>query len=371
MPSSSRSFRALVAKTKGEPLKITKVKGQVPLVTPGDPAANVTVRVKYSTINYKDAMVLLRQPGVAKFPLVPGIDAAGEIVSIDESTTKENNDLGFSVGDEVIITGNKIGQLLDGGYSDRLKVQAGWLVKRPSNITLWDSMALGSAGITAMMCIKHLQDAGNLVRYRGTASPVLVTGAGGGLGGIAITLLHNMGYRVVASTRRANELGDYLRHLGADDVIGALDSGSPLGKQVYCGVIDAVGGHTLASALSQTKYRCAVASTGVAGGGELKSTVYPFILRGVRLLGVDSTLPWNCPGYDVEPSAWKMYRQERIELWELLSQHLGPFPASSLRPVVEKTIGLEDVTEDLAQRVISGKVRGRYVIDLGLKASKL
>eukprot|EP01059_Diplonema_ambulator_P004097 TRINITY_DN13788_c0_g1_i3.p1 TRINITY_DN13788_c0_g1~~TRINITY_DN13788_c0_g1_i3.p1 ORF type:complete len:359 (+),score=105.10 TRINITY_DN13788_c0_g1_i3:48-1124(+) len=326
-----------------------------------DPGATVLIRSAYSTINYKDAMVLKGMKGVAQFPVVPGIDVSGTVV--------ESEDELFKPGDEVIVTGNKIGQSVDGGMAEYCKVQAGWCVKCPPGITMWDSMAIGSAGITAMMCVAHLEEAGALHRWKGTDVPILVTGAGGGLGGISIALLSSLGYRVTASTRRKDQLEGYLKSLGADNVIGGLEPAKgPLGKQLWGGAIDAVGGETLAAILTQMKYRCAVASTGVAGGGDLPTSVYPFILRGVRLLGVDSTMPWNCPGYEEDEESWIRYREERMMLWQRLAASL---PMDKLKQIVEATIKLEDVTGEVADRVIKGQVKGRYVVDVHGTGSKL
>ena len=350
-----KPFRALIRSGKDSqaPRLALKEISSMDMLPKQDPKGEVTIRVTHSTVNYKDAMVLLGQKGVAAFPVVPGIDAAGTVV---ESKSDE-----FKNGDEVLITGNKIGQGFDGGYAEYCRVQAGWLVHKPNSLTSWDVMALGSAGITAMMCIDHLEQAGGLTRYKNTSQPVLVTGAGGGLGSIAVSLLSSLGYNVVASTGRVDTLTDYLKELGASEVIGRLPiEQAPLNKQKWCGVIDAVGGETLATAISQTKYRCAVASTGVAGGGQLSTTVYPFILRGVRLLGVDSTLPWNCPGYETDPETWQLYREERQHLWQRLSTELN---TSHLKQIAS-TVKLTDLTEELAAEVISGKVRGRFVVEI-------
>eukprot|EP01060_Flectonema_neradi_P010388 TRINITY_DN17471_c0_g1_i1.p1 TRINITY_DN17471_c0_g1~~TRINITY_DN17471_c0_g1_i1.p1 ORF type:complete len:352 (+),score=63.14 TRINITY_DN17471_c0_g1_i1:49-1104(+) len=350
-----KSFRALIRSGKDAqaPRLALKEFASLEELPKQDPKGEVTIKVSHSTINYKDAMVMLGQKGVASFPVVPGIDAAGTVV---DSSSPE-----FKNGDEVLITGNKIGQGIDGGMAEYCRVQAGWLVHKPESLTSWDVMALGSAGITAMMCIDHLEQAGGLVRFKNTDQPVLVTGAGGGLGSIAVSLLSSLGYHVVASTGRVDTLTDYLKGLGATEVIGRLElEKAPLNKQKWCGVIDAVGGDTLSTALSQTKYRCAVASTGVAGGGQLNTTVYPFILRGIRLLGVDSTMPWNCPGYETDPDMWQFYRNERQHLWARLSTELN---TQHLQQIAT-TIKLSDLTEDVATDVINGKVRGRYVVEI-------
>jgi len=195
---------------------------------------------------------------------------------------------------------------------------------------------------------------------------VLVTGAGGGLGALATALLAGQGYRVCASTGRPEELGPFLRSLGppgAVEVVGRLEHdpvGRPLGKQLYGGVVDAVGGRTLAAAAALTRYRCAVASVGVAGGGRFEGTVYPLILRGVRLLGVDTTLPWDVEGYEREPEAWLAYREERLRLWERLAAEL---PAEALRRCVSRTVGLGEVPA-AAEEVLAGKHVGRIVVEL-------
>jgi len=217
-------------------------------------------------------------------------------------------------------------------------------------------MTVGTAGITAMMCVAHLESAGGLTPAKGK---VLVTGASGGLGQVAVAILAAKGYEVVASTGRAEVEGAALRALGASDVIGRLPRATkPLQAQLWAGVVDSVGGETLATALTHTAYNGAVASTGVAGGGELSTTVYPFILRGVRLLGVDSTLPWNLEGYPQQPHMWEAYRAERLDLWAQVARLLSPATIVRLRTGI---VPLEQVVQS-AQDMLAGKVAGRLVV---------
>jgi len=210
-----------------------------------------------------------------------------------------------------------------------------------------------------MMCVLHLERAGEIKPSHG---PVLVTGAAGGLGQIAVALLAARGFEVIASTGRVEAQAAHLRKLGATEVIGRLEpEPKPLGKQRWAGVVDSVGGSTLASAVAQTMYRGAVASTGVAGGGAFSSTVFPFILRGVRLLGVDSTLPWDVEGYPPEAERWREWREERKDIWQSLGESLT---ADTLGLVHSATIGLAEVP-NYAQQILKGSVAGRVLIDIG------
>lgn len=314
-----------------------------------DPEATVEVDVSHSDLNYKDAMIVLGHKGVVKsWPIVPGIDFAG-IVRASRSPL-------FRPGDAVLLTGNKVGQHFDGGYAERAACQAEWLVPIPAPFDALDAMTVGTAGITAMMCVAHLEAAGGLLPSSGK---VLVTGAAGGLGQMAIAILAAKGYEVTASTGRAEAEGPKLRALGASEVIGRLPKvQKPLQSQLWAGAIDSVGGETLAAVLAGMRYRGAVASTGVAGGGDLQTTVYPFILRGVRLLGVDSTLPWNVPGYPLERERWEAYRCERLALWEQLAQLL---PSDLLARLRTRTITLEEVLPT-SREVLEGRVAGRVVV---------
>eukprot|EP01065_Artemidia_motanka_P024256 TRINITY_DN28901_c0_g1_i1.p1 TRINITY_DN28901_c0_g1~~TRINITY_DN28901_c0_g1_i1.p1 ORF type:complete len:364 (+),score=97.54 TRINITY_DN28901_c0_g1_i1:78-1169(+) len=347
-----RCFRAVVCSEGGAELREFGCTSELPRQ---DPRADVTIRVTHTTVNYKDAMILRGQRGVVpNYPIVGGIDCAGVVVSSDSSE--------WSEGDEVMVAGNKIGQFFDGGYSERLSVRSSWLCTPPPGYSLADTMAVGSAGITAMMCVAHLEEAGGLGRFVGGGedAPVLVTGAGGGLGCCAVAILSKLGYYVVASTGRGEDLGDWLRELGANEVVPRLtyNPKRPLGKQKWAGVIDAVGSSTLAAAISETRYRCGVASTGVAGGGDLPCTVYPFILRGVRLLGVDSTLPIDVEGYPADEGSKQRYTSERNELWLRLSECLPP---DVLAKCTGGTASLDQL-KGMADDVIAGRIRGRTVV---------
>lgn len=318
-----------------------------------DPDANVLVRVCYSDLNYKDAMILKGYSGVVKkYPIVPGIDLAGIV--------EESQSPMFSPGDEVVLTGNKIGQYFDGGYSQFCKVQAPWLVHRPPSFTLQQCMVIGSAGFTAMQMIMHLEKFGNLCTQKG---PVLVTGAAGGVGSTAVALLAKLGYEVVASSSRAEQLENYLKSLGATTVIGRLSEdgrNQPLQKQRWAAVVDTVGGPVLAAALAQTKMQGSVACVGVAAGGTLDTTVYPFILRGIRLLGIDATLPWNVAGYDTDPAVWEANRQERLEIWSRLEQDL----TSHATELMHSKLSTLDELPEWADRILAGRVQGRVVVKI-------
>lgn len=314
-----------------------------------DPEAEVVVDVTHSDLNYKDAMIVLGRKGVVKgWPIVPGIDFAGAVRSSRSPL--------FQRGDPVVLTGNKAGQFIDGGYAERAACQAGWLVPIPAPLDALAAMTIGTAGVTAMMCVAHLESAGGLTPGAGR---VLVTGASGGLGQVAVAILAAKGYDVVASTGRDEAEGPALRALGASEVVGRLPAPSkPLQTQLWAGVVDSVGGETLAAALASTAYNGAVASTGVAGGGELKTTVYPFILRGIRLLGIDSTLPWNVDGYPAQRERWEAYRLERLALWAQLAHLLSPATIARLRTDV---IPLEEVVRT-SHDILAGKVAGRVVV---------
>ena len=318
-----------------------------------DPAADVEVAITHSNMNYKDAMIVLGQKGVVKeFPIVGGIDYAGVVAKSSSSLWKE--------GDKVVLTGNKAGQFFDGGYADRATCRAEWLVAPPPEFDLAQCMTIGTAGVTAAMCVDYLERLGEV---RPSHGPVLVTGAAGGLGQIAIALLSARGFEVVASSGRAEALGAHLRSLGATEVVGRLTAESkPLGKQMWAGVVDSVGGSTLAAALAQCRYRGAIASPGVAGGGELSTTVYPFILRGVRLLGVDQTLPYDVDGYPSDAARWDEWRAERQRMWRILAKSLEP---AALSAIHSATIGLAEVPH-YAPKIIKGEVAGRLLIDMSV-----
>jgi len=299
-------------------------------------AGEVTVAVEYSTLNYKDGMILEGQGRLVRaYPHVPGVDFAGTVLASDSPE--------FHPGDPVILTGWRVGELHWGGYAERARVPASFLVRRPEGLSAKQAMAIGTAGFTAMLAVIALERHG----MKPDAGDVLVTGAAGGVGSIAVSLLAALGYRVAASTGRP-ELRDYLTSLGAAELIDraalAAKPTRPLDRERWAGVIDAVGGMTLATVLTQLKYRASVAACGLAGGSDLPATVIPFLLRGVNLLGIDSVM---CP------------REERVEAWRRLARDL---PLDKLDALTE-TVPLADVP-DLAPRILKGEVRGRIVVDL-------
>jgi acrylyl-CoA reductase (NADPH) len=300
------------------------------------PSGEVTVAVEYSTLNYKDGMILEGQGRLVRaYPHVPGVDFAGTVLGSDSPE--------FRPGDPVIVTGWRVGELQWGGYAERARVKAGYLVRRPEGLSARQAMAIGTAGFTAMLAVIALVKHG----LTQNAGDVLVTGAAGGVGSIAVSLLAALGYRVAASTGRP-ELREYLEGLGAAELIDraalAAKPGRPLDRERWAGAIDAVGGMTLATVLTQLNYRASVAACGLAGGSDLPATVIPFLLRGVNLLGIDSVM---CP------------RAERIEAWDRLARDL---PLAKLEAMTQ-TVPLAEVPA-LAPRILKGEVRGRIVVDL-------
>jgi len=299
------------------------------------PDADVTVRIEYSTINYKDALALTdRSPVVRRWPMVPGIDGAGVV--------EASSHPGFAVGDRVILNGWGVGETHWGCLAQRARLKGDWLVAMPIGIDARRAMSIGTAGYTAMLCVMALERRG----VTPAQGEILVTGAAGGVGSVAIALLAGLGFRVVASTGRAAE-ADYLRALGAAEVIDRAtlsEPGKPLQKERWAGVVDAVGSHTLANACAQAKYRGTVAACGLAGGMDFPATVAPFILRGVTLVGVDSVM---CP------------IDERREAWKRLANELDPAQIERITTVV----GLDDALK-LAPEMLAGKVRGRIAVDV-------
>ena len=300
------------------------------------PAGEVTVAVEYSTLNYKDGMILEGQGRLVRsYPHVPGIDFAGTVL---ESSAPE-----FCPGDPVILTGWRVGELHWGGYAGRARVPASFLVRRPVGVTACQAMAIGTAGFTAMLAVIALERHG----LTPDGGEVLVTGAAGGVGSIAVALLSALGYRVVASTGRPEQRG-YLEGLGAAELIEraalATKPARPLDRERWAGAVDAVGGNTLATILTQLKYRASVAACGLVGGSDLPASVIPFLLRGVNLLGVDSVI---CP------------RDERVAAWDRLAHDL---PLDRLERITE-LVSLPEVI-DLAPRILRGDVRGRVVVKL-------
>lgn len=296
---------------------------------------DVVVDVAHSTINYKDGLAIAnRSPVVRKWPMVPGIDGAGTVVSSTHPAWKP--------GDRVVLNGWGVGETHWGCLAGRARLKGDWLVPLPARLSTRQAMAIGTAGYTAMLCVMALEAQG----VAPGDGEVLVTGAAGGVGSVAIALLSGLGHRVVASTGRADE-ADYLKGLGAAEVIdrAALAApGKPLQKERWAGVVDAVGSHTLANACAQTRYRGAVAACGLAQGMDLPASVAPFILRGVRLIGVDSVM---CP------------QPERRAAWTRLGTELDLAKLDAMTT----GIGLADAIAR-APEILAGRVRGRLVVDV-------
>lgn len=300
------------------------------------PEGDVLVRIDYSTINYKDGMIVSGIGGLVRnYPHVPGIDFAG--------TVEESNDPALKPGDKVVLNGWRVGESRWGGYAQKARVKAGQLVKLPDNIDTKRAMAIGTAGYTAMLAINTLERHG----VTPAAGKVLVTGAAGGVGSVAVALLAKLGYEVAASTGRP-EQADYLRGLGASEIVDRNELSTipsrPLDAERWAATVDSVGGSTLSTVLVQTKYRGAVAACGLAGGRELNTSVMPFILRGVALLGIDSVM---CP------------MPERAEAWERLGRVL---PMDRLDAMTE--VSSMDQLPKLGKDILAGQVRGRMVIDV-------
>ncbi|WP_353643531.1 MDR family oxidoreductase [Mesorhizobium sp. WSM2239] len=296
---------------------------------------DVTVAVEATTVNYKDGLAITgKAPVIRRFPLVPGIDFAGTVL---ESSNPE-----WKKGDKVVLNGWGVGETHHGAYAERARVKGEWLVPLPEGMSPRDAMAVGTAGYTAMLCVMALERHG-ITPDRG---PVVVTGAAGGVGSVAISLLSRLGYRVIAATGRTAEEA-YLRDLGAAEIISRDElSGpaKPLAKERWAGGVDAVGSHTLANVLSMTNYGGAVAACGLAQGMDLPASVAPFILRGVSLLGIDSVM---AP------------RELRLEAWRRIASELDHAKLAALAT----TIGFDGII-DAAHRIMDGTVRGRVVVEV-------
>ena len=299
------------------------------------PEGDVTVQVDYSTINYKDGLAITgKSPVVRKFPLTPGIDLAGTV-------TDSQHPL-FKAGDKVVLNGWGVGESHSGGLAQKARLKGDWLVKLPDAFTPRQAMAIGTAGYTAMLCVMALQKHG----VTPDKGDILVTGAGGGVGSVAIALLAKLGYRVVASTGRMQE-ADYLRQLGAADVMDRAElsaPGKPLAKERWAGVVDTVGSHTLANACASTKYGGVVTACGLAQGMDFPSSVAPFILRGVTLAGIDSVM---AP------------RAVREAAWARLAQDLDTAQLERMT----REVGLADAI-GLGAEILAGQVRGRVVVNV-------
>jgi acrylyl-CoA reductase (NADPH) len=294
---------------------------------------DVTVDIEYSTINYKDGLALTnKSPVVRKWPMVPGIDCAGTVVASESPA--------WSAGDKVVLNGWGIGETAWGGLAQRGRYRGDWLVRVPTPLSTRDTMAIGTAGYTAMLACMAIHEAG--VRE----GDVLVTGASGGVGSFAVAILARRGYRVFASTGKLNEAA-YLQQLGASEVIDRAElsaAGKPLQKERWAAVVDSVGSHTLANACAQTRCGGAVAACGLAQGMDLPLTVAPFILRGVRLLGIDSVM---CPV------------PRRTAAWQHLAEELD----SARLDAITHEISLGEAIE-AGRQILAGSVRGRLVVDV-------
>lgn len=327
----SETFRALLVTKTDDGQKSEIVDFNEADLMEGD----VSVDIAASTINFKDGLALTgASPIIRKPALIPGIDFSGTVTASDNP--------GFKPGDKVVLNGWGVGEGHHGGYAEKARVKGDWLVKLPEGLSLEQAMAIGTAGYTAMLSVLGLEKQG----IKPGDGDVLVTGAAGGVGSVAIALLSKLGYRVLASTGRASE-ADYLKSLGAAEIIDRAElseKGKPLGKERWAAAVDAVGSHTLANVLAQTAYGGTVTACGLAQGPDLPATVMPFILRGVKLIGIDSVMA---------PKA------KREEAWSRLAKDLD---LKKLDAMTTKA-GLGDLPT-LAGDILAGKVRGRMVIDV-------
>ncbi len=301
------------------------------------PEADVLVDVAWSTLNYKDGLCLIGGGGLVRsYPHVPGIDFAGVVA--------ESADPRFKPGDAVVLTGWRVGEIWWGGYAQRARVKGDWLVKLPEGLTARQAMAVGTAGFTAMLAVMALEAHG----LEPGDGPVLVTGAAGGVGSVATAILARLGHEVAAVTGRRAETESYLRDLGAHEILTREEMGEPparpLDRERWAGCVDAVGGPMLARALSQMKMRASVAAVGLAGGANLETTVIPFLLRGVNLLGIDSVM---------QPL------EAREQAWGRIAREL---PMAALEAMTQEA-RLADLPE-LGAAILKGGVRGRVVVDV-------
>ncbi|MFP6713164.1 MAG: MDR family oxidoreductase [Rhodospirillales bacterium] len=301
------------------------------------PEGNVVVAVDYSTLNYKDGLVLKGLGGLVRnYPHVPGVDISGVIESSESSD--------FNAGDRVVLNGWRFGEVCWGGYAQKARVNADWLVKLPDNISNEQAMAIGTAGYTAMLAIMALEDHGLTPESEGE---VLITGAAGGVGSIATAILANLGYQVAAGTGRA-ETAEYLKSLGAASIVSREEleeaPKGPLGAERWSAAIDNVGGPILANVLAGMKYHASVAAIGLAASPKLETTVIPFIIRGVNLLGIDSVM---CP------------KDRRLIAWDRLSKELPQDKLGDAATVVS----LGEIS-GYADDILAGQIKGRVVVDV-------
>ncbi|WP_457646767.1 acrylyl-CoA reductase (NADPH) [Profundibacter sp.] len=300
------------------------------------PEADVTVAVEYSTVNYKDGLCIGPGGGLVRnYPHVPGIDFAG--------TVETSSDDRYKPGDKVVLTGWRVGEAHWGGYAQKARVRADWLVPLPEGLTTRQAMAVGTAGFTAMLAVMALEDHG----LKPDHGPVLVTGAAGGVGSVATAILANLGHEVAAVTGRP-EAAEYLKSLGATQIVPREELNEttkrPLESETWAGCVDAVGGDMLARVLGQMKYGASVAAVGLAGGAQLNTTVIPFLLRGVNLLGIDSVMqPFD----------------NRVKAWQRIAQDL---PMDKLEAMIRPAT-LADLPQ-LGRDILKGQVKGRVVVDV-------
>ena len=329
----AETYRALVSEREGDEVRLAVAERALADLPKGE----VTIRVAWSGVNYKDGLASLPKGGVVRhWPHVPGIDLAG--------TVTESRDTRFREGDEVLVTGFDLGVSHDGGFAEFARVPAGWIVPRPDRLSLRACMAFGTAGFTAALAVRALEAHGVAP---GGGGPVLVTGASGGVGSIAVAMLARLGFEVAASTG-SGDRHDYLRGLGAARILDRAEVSAetrPLGKATWAGAVDQVGGATLSWLLAHMAYRGAVACTGLTGGAGYKSTVLPFLLRGAAVLGIDSVL---CP------------ITERPALWERMAGELKP---EGLEDTIARDIDLDGVPAAL-ESILAGRISGRTVVRL-------
>ncbi|MYL70536.1 acryloyl-CoA reductase [Halobacillus litoralis] len=328
----TKEFHALVVNKTEEDFSVN-----VESLTLEDlPEGDVTIHVHYSSVNYKDGLASIPNGKIVQsYPFVPGIDLAGTVVSSEDDRYQE--------GDEVVVTSYELGVSHYGGYSEYARVPGDWVVPLPENMTLKEAMAFGTAGFTAALSVHRLEESG----VKPEDGTILVTGATGGVGSMAVSMLAKRGYHVTASTGKESE-HEYLKTLGAQEIISreevTPEKIRPIGKQKWAGVVDPVGGKTLASVLSNTKYGGAVAVSGLTAGVEVPTTVFPFILRGVNLLGIDSVY---CP------------KDLREKLWTRMATDLKPDDLGE----IEKEVSLKELPDTLSD-ILQGKVRGRTVVNI-------
>jgi acrylyl-CoA reductase (NADPH) len=295
---------------------------------------DVTIKVEHTTVNYKDGLAITgKAPVIRRWPMIPGIDLAGTVIASENAE--------WNVGDKVVLNGWGVGEGHYGAYAGHARLKGEWLIPQPHGLTGHDAMAVGTAGYTAMLCIMALEQQG----VKPSSGPVLVTGAAGGVGSVAIAILAKLGFHVIASTGRVQE-SDFLTGLGASEIMDRAElseAGRALGKERWAAAIDTVGSHTLANVLAMTAYNGTVAACGLAQGMDLPATVAPFILRGVTLRGVESVM---------------VERSIRIDAWQRIARDL---PLEKLK-AISTTIGFDDLIE-AGHTIIAGTLRGRYVAD--------